>query len=150
MNSQNTVKQFKLNSGEEIVCEILEYADEDYYDLLIRRAFEIKCIMGPDQTRYYAMKPWMTVSEGKDNLISLNTSSIIGEANPSSPVMKHYLKAVQESEMTPKEIKERLQKILSEKIDEEEVLMDEGDIEDIDNMNRSNIIDFPRKKPTLH
>ena len=33
--TNKSVKQFKLNNGEEIVCEILEYADDEYYDLLI-------------------------------------------------------------------------------------------------------------------
>ena len=106
--NNNSVKQFKLNNGEEIVCEILEYADDEYYDLLIRRAFEIKCIMGPDYTRYYAMKPWMTTAEGKDNFISLNAASIIGEVNPSEPVMKHYQNAVRESEMSNEEIARKM------------------------------------------
>jgi hypothetical protein len=138
--SDKSVKQFKLNNGEEIVCEILEYADDDYYDLLIRRAFEIKCIMGPDYTRYYAMKPWMTVSEGKDNFISLNTASIIGEVNPSKPVMEHYRNAVRESEMSNEEIARKMMdqvKKYEKGIDSEE-------------KTSTNIIDFPGKKPTLH
>lgn len=137
--NNNSVKQFKLNNGEEIVCEILEYADDEYYDLLIRRAFEIKCIMGPDYTRYYAMKPWMTTAEGKDNFISLNAASIIGEVNPSEPVMKHYQNAVRESEMSNEEIARKMM---------DQVKKYESELEE--DTPSSNIISFPGKKPTLH
>lgn len=137
--TNKSVKQFKLNNGEEIVCEILEYADDEYYDLLIRRAFEIKCIMGPDYTRYYAMKPWMTTAEGKDNFISLNAASIIGEVNPSEPVMKHYQNAVRESEMSNEEIARKMM---------DQVKKYESELEK-ENPS-SNIISFPGKKPTLH
>ena len=137
--NNNSVKQFKLNNGEEIVCEILEYADDEYYDLLIRRAFEIKCIMGPDYTRYYAMKPWMTTAEGKDNFISLNAASIIGEVNPSEPVMKHYQNAVRESEMSNEEIARKMM---------DQVKKYESELEE--DTPTSNIISFPGKKPTLH
>ncbi len=137
--TNKSVKQFKLNNGEEIVCEILEYADDEYYDLLIRRAFEIKCIMGPDYTRYYAMKPWMTTAEGKDNFISLNAASIIGEVNPSEPVMKHYQNAVRESEMSNEEIARKMM---------DQVKKYESELEE-ENPS-SNIISFPGKKPTLH
>ena len=137
--TNKSVKQFKLNNGEEIVCEILEYADDEYYDLLIRRAFEIKCIMGPDYTRYYAMKPWMTTAEGKDNFISLNAASIIGEVNPSEPVMKHYRNAVRESEMTNEEIARKMM---------DQVKKYESELEE--ETPSSNIISFPGKKPTLH
>ena len=137
--TNKSVKQFKLNNGEEIVCEILEYADDEYYDLLIRRAFEIKCIMGPDYTRYYAMKPWMTTAEGKDNFISLNAASIIGEVNPSEPVMKHYQNAVRESEMTNEEIARKMM---------DQVKKYESELEE--ETPSSNIISFPGKKPTLH
>jgi len=138
--SNKNVKQFKLNNGEEIVCEILEYADDDYYDLLIRRAFEIKCIIGPDYTRYYAMKPWMTVSEGKDNLISLNTSSIIGEVNPAKIVMEHYQSAVKESELSQEEIETNM----INQVKKYEKVMDDSD------NTLGNVINFPGKKPTLH
>ena len=51
------LKQFKINGDTEIVCEVIEWADDEYADLLIRRAFEIKTILAPDNTRFYILKP---------------------------------------------------------------------------------------------
>ena len=138
------VKQFKLNSGEEIVCEIVDYADEEYCDILIRRAFEIKCILAPDQTRFYAMKPWMSLQEGRDKYINLNTNHIVGEGSPSKQVMTHYKNCVKESEMTKEQIEERMANLSNklQQVMEKEQIMEEED-------SLSNVISFNPKR-TFH
>ena len=152
MSNKQEIKQFKLNSGDEIVCEIIEWASEEYQDLLIRRAYAITCVLGPDYTRYYAMKPWMTVAEGPNNLIALNAMSIIGEANPSVPVLKHYHSAVKESEMSEKEVVEKINK-LTQKLNKKnspEITVNEEDLEEDFIDEHSNVVTLYPKKPTLH
>lgn len=131
------LKQFKINGDTEIVCEVIEWADDEYADLLIRRAFEIKTILAPDNTRFYILKPWMALQEGKENYISLNTMHIMAEANPAKKVIQHYKHAVKESELTESEVEKRVER-LTKKLNEE--------LEEFDN-----IIPFaPPGKTTIH
>jgi len=87
------IKQFKLSSGEEIVCEVLEWpdADEDIADIVVRNIFKVVAI---DQTvsgnRYYTFKPWMVFQDEPDMFQTINMNHIIGEANPSQKLLEQY------------------------------------------------------------
>ena len=37
----SNIKQFKLSTGEEILCDVIEWADEDYGDIVVRKIWQI-------------------------------------------------------------------------------------------------------------
>lgn len=94
------VKQFKLVTGEEIVCEVLEWPDRDDEtdgELVIRRP--LKIIAYEPQlggTRMYLFRPWMILQGGKDQFQTLADFQIVGEANPSQHLMNQYVLACQQ------------------------------------------------------
>ena len=161
-------KQFKLTSGEEVICELVETNDEDgITDIIIRRAMKI--VTSDDMesaTRYYTFKPFVTFQEDTTDLLALNSVHIVSESTPSEVVMSHYASALAEADRFNKirkstnlsltEIQEKLKELtedemddfLSTKLDEIEV---EFDVESLDS-NESNIIElFPNNpRGTIH
>lgn len=105
------IKQFKLNTGEEIVCQVIEWPEEDSYELILRNAMKIQPIMGNDGTVYYTLKSFLTGQISSDNLILLNSSQIVAEANPNDEVIDQYEKS--------------LSAYLGEKEDEDEVSIED-------------------------
>lgn len=92
---QGDVKQFKLTTGEEIVCEVIEWPSDDAEgsnDLVIRRALKILAyepsIGGP---RVYLFRPWMVLQTDHDQLQTIPDFQIVGEANPSPRLVEQYL-----------------------------------------------------------
>lgn len=94
----NDIKQFKLTSGEEIICDVLEYPDEEMSDMVIKDAYQVYMhAQTPDGTRMYTMRPWMLMqeaSDSNDNIVVLNSNHILAEANPSSKMVEHYAKVI--------------------------------------------------------
>lgn len=110
------IKQFKLSSGEEIVCEVLEWpdADEDIADIVVRNIYKIVAI---DQTvsgnRYYTFKPWMVFQDEPDMFQTVNINHVIGEANPSQKLLEQYFNILkgelsEESEAAREELEKKL------------------------------------------
>lgn len=134
----NEIKQFKLTSGDELVCEVVEWADEDNCDMVIRRAFTIVTQVSEESHRYHSFKPWMALQEGTDMYITLNSNHIISEANPDIKVLKFYHDAVNSAELTEEELNTRIKEYLAR-------------MEDIepDDPN-DNVVSFRSKKDTIH
>ena len=110
------IKQFKLSSGEEIVCEVIEWpdVDEDEADIVVRNIFKIISI---DQTvsgnRYYTFKPWMVFQDEPDMFQTINMNHIIGEANPSQKLLEQYFTMIkgelsEDSEAARAELEKKL------------------------------------------
>ena len=98
------IKQFKLTSGEEIICDVLEYPDDEMADIVIRNAYVI-FIYGqtPDGIRTYSMRPWMMMQEESDNMVILNSNHVVGEANPTEKLIEHYAKVMMHDRSTEKD-----------------------------------------------
>lgn len=110
------IKQFKLSSGEEIVCEVIEWpdVDEDVAEIVVRNIFKIVAI---EQTvsgnRYYTFKPWMVFQDEPDMFQTININHIIGEANPSQKLLEQYFNILkgelsEDSEAAREELEKKL------------------------------------------
>ena len=89
-------RQLKLSSGEEILCEIIQHADEQNAAMIVRAALKILASERADGFRYYALRPWMIYAEDMNELMSINSDQIIGEIIPSDELQKQYDMTVQE------------------------------------------------------
>ena len=110
------IKQFKLSSGEEIVCEVIEWpdVDEDMAEIVVRNIYKIIAI---DQTvsgnRYYTFKPWMVFQDEPDMFQTININHVVGEANPSQKLLEQYFTMIkgelsEDSEAARAELEKRL------------------------------------------
>lgn len=90
------IKQLKLTNDDEIVCEILDW-DEEEGDVVIRYPFKI--VHGEDLAKgvkYYFLRPFMLYQD--DNLQVLNSGHIICELSPSDSLLSYYRDAIKTAE----------------------------------------------------
>lgn len=137
------IKQFKLTSGEEILCEVVEWADEDNCDLVIKKVLKINCTDDDNRgVRFYNLRPWLTMQEGDDVFMTLNSNHIIAEANPDSRMLKFFFEAVEQSELSDDDINEKIEDYI-DKMKERIKLVSDSDTSD-------NIIPFNISKNKMH
>ncbi len=133
MNEVN-IRQFKLSNGDEIVCEVLRFPeDDDDATLTVRSVYKINMIttLDNDRNRYYQFRPWMVYQDHKDLHQELNLNHIIAEALPTQELLAHYLKAsLEEEHESP--IEDILRKL-------RDAMKEHADAPDSD----SNLITFP-------
>jgi len=85
------IKQFKLTNDDEIICEVIQWDDEDNSGMIIRGAMRIILIEDHKRgVRFYAFRPWMGFTEDPSILQTLNSAHIIGEVSPSKEIVQHY------------------------------------------------------------
>tara|TARA_R100000541_G_scaffold1902_3_gene7082 strand:+ start:25030 stop:25464 length:435 start_codon:yes stop_codon:yes gene_type:complete len=85
------VKQIKISSGDEILCEIMDITDEE---LIVRHALQI-CKIEVDASRSYGMlKPWISFQEQTQELVSLNDMHIVAIATPSEDLIVQFGNAI--------------------------------------------------------
>ncbi|HAW03322.1 MAG TPA: hypothetical protein DCW83_01475 [Saprospirales bacterium] len=145
------IKQFKLSTGEEIVCEVVEWPDEEMgaSDIIVRKSLLI--VAHDDDMRgyrYYTLKPWLTMVDDTDGIISLNGFSIIAEANPSIKMLGYYKEAVlgneglEDENLTHEEVALKIKALLSGQGEDD---IGEDELDELTN----NVLSFP-KPDKLH
>ena len=141
------IKQFMLASGDEIICEVIEWANDTDPDLVIRRAYNIVTVDDPARgVRYFTLRPWMLYQSGDDMFNMLSSDHIIGQANPDASIIKQYHDAIEESERSEQDFKERVSK-LAEKLAASEDMINN----DTKDSSDDNIVYFGRfEKDKLH
>mgnify|MGYP001167582719 CR=1 FL=1 len=158
-------KQFKLTSGEELICELVEThdTDEGITDVIIRRAMKIVTSDDLEEnTRYYTFKPYVTFQDDTTDLIALNSVHIVSESTPSEVVMTHYAGALADADKFNKirkstnvslsEVQAKLKELTEEEMDEF-LTIKLSEIEEIESnevdSQMSNIIEF-KPRGTYH
>lgn len=101
LNLNHSLQQYKLITGEEIVCQVIEEGFDTPSVIRYPMSISFKPI---ESVRYYSLNPWMTAVYDKDVLITLEPSSIISRATPSEQLTKEYRKwctSIYEEENAP-------------------------------------------------
>lgn len=138
------IKQFKLSSGEEIICDIVQWPDpeNDEVDLVVKNVFKIVAIDSPTTgDRYYTFRPWLSFQEEDDMLQLINHGHVVGEANPSQKLLEHYITAVKGSSSSD-ENRQELEKKLEEYINNLRNMVEARHVGD-DSDGDPKIIKFP-------
>lgn len=94
------IKHFKLTNGEEVICEVVEWDNEETRDIVIRKALRIEPKQKAEQDdisyKYYTFHPWMAMQNSIDELQTLNSDHVISVAAPSSVAMEYFGSVVEE------------------------------------------------------
>lgn len=85
------VKQLKLVTGEEILCEIIE---EDKIDIIIRNALGIRFHELEDGSRLYTFNLFMCYQDDPDMFILLKLDKLVSVANPTVDLLNQYVSVV--------------------------------------------------------
>lgn len=92
------IKHFKLTNQDEIICEVVQWDDEETRDLVIRKALKIepKVNSSDESYRYYTFTPWMAMQESINSLQTLNADHVISMSTPSSVALDYFADVVNE------------------------------------------------------
>jgi len=89
--TEKEIIQLKLSSGEEVLCEIIQWDSEHNATVVVKNAFEIVFLQSPTGAmRLCTLRPFMVgqIEEGYD--IALNGDLIVGQANPTREILNNY------------------------------------------------------------
>lgn len=106
------IKQFKLANGEEIVCEVVEWHDEETADIIIRDSYKVITYQSASsRDRYHTFTPWMLLQEGEGLFQSINSDLIVGSCSPTEEMLREYWRVKEsksETQLSPEELDKRM------------------------------------------
>ena len=145
------IKQFKLSNGEELICEVIQWDDEDSSAIIIRAGMQLVTNTNiKTGIKLFTFKPWLSFNEDPTVLQSINAAHVIAEGAPSKDMLIMYTSCLS-----------KLKKFVKEKDEYPPIDLDEyGDLTDEelqevleveydkvlrnDDRATSNIIQFPK------
>lgn len=90
------IRQFKLSSGEEIVCEVVDWTGEpEESELIVRKCMSLVLREAPTST-FYSFKPWMIYQENPEDFIIIQAQHVMSIGFPTKKLLSHYDDAVEE------------------------------------------------------
>ena len=87
------IRQFKLVDGSEIVCEVLEWNDDNSEEIVIRNALIIQYMI-KDDNRLCSMRPWMLLQVQHNMVSVLNAGHVTIDAHHASETIDNYTETV--------------------------------------------------------
>lgn len=92
----SNVMQFKLTNGEEIICQVVDWPEEDDTDYIVHNALLLmQQIINGTRTKYM-FKPWFTMAEKSDQYISISKDQIVACVYPNEILNVEYINAKRE------------------------------------------------------
>lgn len=90
-------KQVKLSSGEEFICEVIEYASPETDNcLIIKNAMSITSEFSQATDKYYMFVPFFHYVESDNHLSLLNRDHILAITTPDNALIEQYQLAINE------------------------------------------------------
>tara|TARA_B100000900_G_scaffold142749_1_gene121041 strand:+ start:172 stop:606 length:435 start_codon:yes stop_codon:yes gene_type:complete len=142
------IRQFKLANNDEIMCEVVEYHEDDDAIVIRKTMKMVQMDNMANGTRYYAFRPFMMYQLTKDAFQIVNCEHIIAEANPNQELILEYFKAIETSldeEGEKKENMDEMRDRYNTYIKQQTEMLAE-----LDSEAGSNIIKFTIDKTKMH
>ena len=151
---RDNIRQFKLTTNEEIICEVVQWDSIETSAVLIRKVMKLCDAYNISSGyKFFSFKPWLSFADDPNILQTVNSDHIIGETTPSDNLIKLYEKSIAKMNKFFKEKSEDLGPIDLEKYDhltdeelhevlETQKIKEEQNDEDSD--EPTNILQFPK------
>jgi hypothetical protein len=92
---KDNIKHFKLSTGEEIICEVVEWDTIETSAILIRKAMKLyDSINIRNGYKFFSFRPWLSFNDDPNVLQTINSEHIVGESSPSPDLLKLYEKSL--------------------------------------------------------
>tara|TARA_R100000541_G_scaffold9826_3_gene17611 strand:- start:19746 stop:20213 length:468 start_codon:yes stop_codon:yes gene_type:complete len=149
------IAQFKLVNGNEVVCEVVEWSNDNQPDMIVRNAMQV--VGGYDaetDETFFIFRPWCSFVESHSELIVLNSAHILSTNKVnrglfiewSQAVISMHKNALDRQHQFAREdarMQAHLEKTLME-MSEEKTSVDAG-------VSTTNVLSFPNKDTeTIH
>jgi hypothetical protein len=87
--------QMKLVSGHEIVCEVIEWPDEDDFEIVSRNVLSV-ILVDHDGERKYTFRPFLQYCESQSDLVILNINHVMSINRPNFLLINDYKLAIKQ------------------------------------------------------
>ena len=100
------VRQFKLASGDEIICEVIEWNDPYSTDatrpeeIIIRKSAKMVYMKSTTGFPFYTMRPYMVYQDSLTSVIALNSYHIVSIATPPDYLIMQWEEALEDMQST--------------------------------------------------
>jgi len=91
--------QFKLTSGEEIICQVADWAEETGEDYIVKNAMCVVQRIVDDKATKYMFKPWFALVENSSQFVCIAKEHIVACCSPNSQLLGEYGRACREMGM---------------------------------------------------
>jgi len=143
--------QFKFSSGQEIVCEVMEWPTDGEKDIIVRNAMAIVMGETSDGERVYVFKPWVHFFAKNDEYIVINSFHVVSQNRPNEHLITEYIYAVKEMHEQARERDEDYLNDERKKLKKLQGALNLFTKTTIQHDSaESNVVRFPRKDDTLH
>lgn len=142
------IRQFKLANNDEIMCEVVEYHEDDDAIVIRKTMKMVQMDNMANGTRYYAFRPFMMYQLTKEAFQIVNCEHIIAEANPNQELILEYFKAIETSldeEGEKKENMDDMRDRYNTYVKQQSEMLSE-----LDSESGSNVIKFTIDKNKMH
>ena len=154
--SKKEIRHFKLTSGEEVICEVMEWDSEESSSIIIRAAMQlVENISIRTGVKIFSFRPWLSFQEDPGLLQTINSMHIVGETFPSTQLLQMYKKCLiklnnylnEKGDLPPIDLDE-----FDDMTDEELQNLLEDSMRNIirDSDEATNVIPFRKKDETFH
>jgi hypothetical protein len=89
------IRQFKLANNDEIMCEVVEYHEEDDAIVIRKTMKMVQMDNMANGIRYYTFRPFMLYQMTPEAFQIINCEHIVAEANPDQELILEYFKAIE-------------------------------------------------------
>lgn len=88
-------RQFKLSNNQEIICNVLEWDNEETSSIIINNVLEISAHDNfRENMRVIGFRTWMCYPGPLNKVLSINSNHIVAETIPAGGLLENYLKTV--------------------------------------------------------
>lgn len=91
MMTRSSIKQLKLSTGEEVICDVL---DNEPDSIAVRNCLTLEDRIGSDGQRYFVFRSLMTYQDSPLDVILLMNNKVVALCTPSKDMLKQYAVAV--------------------------------------------------------
>ena len=167
---QEMLKQFKMANGDELICEVVQWPEDDENEVVVRKMLKINS--GDNYfstTKYYSLRPYMSFFDDIGLLYVLNPFHILCEVTPSDDLRSLYWETIQMIEEDLKSGKSKMTRVKGKEMTEDvanEIMQNNADLfdnlindqynldfkmtQDSAEQKMSNIVSFKKSKGTVH
>ena len=149
----NNLVQLKMNGGDEVICEVMEWPEENSKDMIVRNAMVLSFSFDEDfSNQVFGLKPWFSMIENPLEYIVVNTDHVMSTTRPNSAFVREYNEALiqmhslgnRRKAQEKKELKEFEQRF-KDKLEEiaGKFTLNDSDIQ-------SNVYQFPPPDTNIH
>ena len=148
---KDNIKHFKLSTGEEIICEVVQWDTIETSAILIRKAMKLQDSVNiRNGYKFFSFRPWLSFNDDPNTLQSVNAEHVVGESTPSPDLYKLYTKSLsklneflkEKPDLDPIDL-DHLDDLTDDEVHEYiEQHLDQQEAKDSD--KASNILQFPK------